>query len=140
MVRWIVHIFLLEILANFLLLSCLDPDKYGDIDALKLQYAELTPAKVEEIRGFLKPYFLRRTKDMVLDLPPMSEVVLPVTMTPLQRTMYRSLLERNASAISSLYQKAQGSKQSKTNLYISFLFLSTPLSRADPLNFCTVIT
>lgn len=35
------------------------------------RYMELTPEKVDEIRNILKPYFLRRTKDLVLNLPPL---------------------------------------------------------------------
>lgn len=48
-----------------------DPGKWHDQEALTERYAELTPEKVEEVRAILKPYFLRRTKDLVLNLPPL---------------------------------------------------------------------
>lgn len=51
--------------------SFTDPGKWHDQEALTERYAELTPEKVEEVRGILKPYFLRRTKDLVLNLPPL---------------------------------------------------------------------
>jgi hypothetical protein len=82
----------------------LDPTKWDNMEELTERYAELTPEKVEEVRAFLKPYFLRRTKDLVLSLPPLvrcavclfsytlvlifvtqTEIVVPVSMSVLQR-------------------------------------------------------
>lgn len=71
----------------FNMLHFVDPDNYSDIKALELKYSSLTPALIEEIRTLLKPYLLRRTKKIVLDLPPMTEIVLPVTLTDVQRTI-----------------------------------------------------
>lgn len=51
--------------------ALVDPGDYEDIDALTERFAELTPDLVEEVREMLKPYFLRRTKDLVLNLPPL---------------------------------------------------------------------
>ena len=48
-----------------------DPTQWGNSAELQEKYLELTTAKVDEIRGILKPYFLRRTKELVLDLPPL---------------------------------------------------------------------
>ncbi|ORY90852.1 hypothetical protein BCR35DRAFT_299456 [Leucosporidium creatinivorum] len=97
----------------FNLLNFIDPGKWHDQEALTERYAELTPEKVEEVRGILKPYFLRRTKDLVLNLPPLTEIVVPVSMSPLQRQIYRGILERNASAIESIFQKAAPSTGTK---------------------------
>ncbi|KAK4703254.1 hypothetical protein P7C70_g2963, partial [Phenoliferia sp. Uapishka_3] len=98
----------------FNLLHFIDPEKWGNQKELQEKYAELTPELVEEIRNILKPYFLRRTKELVLDLPPLNEIVVPVTMTPLQRSLYKGILERNAAAIESIYQKAsKGAEKSK---------------------------
>ena len=55
----------------FLPLTDPEPGKWPDRDTIAAYYQELTPEKVEEIRGLLKPYFLRRTKDLVLNLPPL---------------------------------------------------------------------
>lgn len=84
-----------------------DPTQWGNIAELQAKYDTLTAEKVEEIRAILKPYFLRRTKELVLDLPPLvrllacsmphfpadldvtpqNEIVVPVTMTSLQRQL-----------------------------------------------------
>lgn len=101
----------------------------------------------------LKPYFLRRTKDLVLNLPPLVsraksrraavrelmashsqlEVVVPVSMTVLQRKIYRGILERNAGAIRSIVQKSGTStngraKPKKSNFRCARL----PLTGSSP--------
>lgn len=38
---------------------------------------------------FVRPYFLRRTKEQVLSLPPLGEVIVPVSMRPLQKQIYK---------------------------------------------------
>ncbi|GAA5951446.1 hypothetical protein JCM21900_004412 [Sporobolomyces salmonicolor] len=102
----------------FNLLSFIDPRNFADVDALARRFEELTPELVEEVRELLKPYFLRRTKNLVLNLPPLTEVVVPVSMTVLQRQLYRGILQRNASAIHSIVQSAgsaKGGKVKKSN-------------------------
>ncbi|GAA5857411.1 hypothetical protein JCM8547_002265 [Rhodosporidiobolus lusitaniae] len=90
----------------FNLLAFINPSQFPDVKALTQRFAELTPELIEEVRGMLKPYFLRRTKNLVLKLPPLTEVVVPVSMTVLQRKIYRGILERNASVISSMVHGA----------------------------------
>ncbi|GAA5979555.1 hypothetical protein JCM10908_002967 [Rhodotorula pacifica] len=90
----------------FNLLAFINPNDYPDVESVTNRFADLTPELVEEVRVLLKPYFLRRTKDLVLNLPPLLEVVVPVTMTSLQRRVYRGVLERNASAIQAIARKA----------------------------------
>ncbi|SGY67920.1 BQ5605_C004g02825 [Microbotryum silenes-dioicae] len=99
----------------FNLLHFIDPQKWTDMDVITERYAELTPEKVEEVREILKPYFLRRTKDLVLNLPPLTEIVVPVSMSVLQRQIYRSVLEHNAAAIESIFQKTAVTKKRKTS-------------------------
>ncbi|SCV72600.1 BQ2448_4137 [Microbotryum intermedium] len=99
----------------FNLLHFIDPDKWTNMEVITERYAELTPEKVEEVREILKPYFLRRTKDLVLNLPPLTEIVVPVSMSVLQRQIYRSVLEHNAAAIESIFQKTAMTKKRKTS-------------------------
>ncbi|GAA5884888.1 hypothetical protein JCM6882_007139 [Rhodosporidiobolus microsporus] len=101
----------------FNLLAFINPKEIPDVEALTERFAELTPALVEEVRQMLKPYFLRRTKNLVLNLPPLNEMVVPVTMTVLQRRIYRGILERNAPAIHAMIQKSSSStrKPKKSN-------------------------
>ncbi|GAA5841516.1 hypothetical protein JCM9279_000677 [Rhodotorula babjevae] len=100
----------------FNLLCFINPDEYKDgrVDKLVEEYEELTPERVENIRGMLRPYLLRRTKETVLDLPPLIEVVVPVTMTVLQRGLYRNILERNAAAIRQIVQTSGSSRNQPT--------------------------
>lgn len=41
------------------------------MESVTTRFADLTPELVEEVRVLLKPFFLRRTKDLVLNLPPL---------------------------------------------------------------------
>ncbi|KPV76938.1 uncharacterized protein RHOBADRAFT_51918 [Rhodotorula graminis WP1] len=93
----------------FNLLRFINPDEYRDgrVEKLVKEYEELTPERVENIRGMLRPYLLRRTKETI-------EVVVPVTMTVLQRGLYRNILERNAAAIRTIVQTSGSSREQAT--------------------------
>ena len=54
----------------FNLMNFLDPDRWDDLVVLSKYYEELTDEKVSELHSRLKPYFLRRIKSEVLQLPP----------------------------------------------------------------------
>ncbi|KAJ3070483.1 hypothetical protein HK102_006657, partial [Quaeritorhiza haematococci] len=92
----------------FNLMSFIDPDKFGDVRGLEEKYGVLDQRLVEELHQILRPYFLRRTKDEVLkgDLPPKVEVLVPVTMTALQRELYKATLCRNYELLRSLASDA----------------------------------
>lgn len=98
----------------FNLLSFLNPKEYPPevIDEKELRYSALTPELIDELRTIIRPYMLRRTKETVLDLPPLTEIIVPITMRPLQKQVYRGLLSRNAHLITSIYSK--GLKQKKS--------------------------
>eukprot|EP00741_Cyanophora_paradoxa_P015125 tig00020848_g14596.t1 len=62
--------------------------------------ASADPQRIAELHELMRPYFLRRTKaDVALHLPTVTESVLAVPMTPLQRQWYRSILRRNAAGL-----------------------------------------
>lgn len=98
----------------FNLLAFLNPDEYPPdvVEEMELRYSALTPELVDELRTIIRPYMLRRTKETVLDLPPLTEIIVPITMRPLQKQVYRGLLSKNANLITSIYSK--GSKQKKS--------------------------
>lgn len=48
----------------------LDPIEWRDLKALANEYEELTEEKIKELHNKLRPYFLRRIKSEVLELPP----------------------------------------------------------------------
>lgn len=56
----------------FNLMSFIAPDKFSDGSEWETKYNDLSEDKVLELHQELKPYFLRRTKKLVLtDLPPL---------------------------------------------------------------------
>ncbi|KAI0720008.1 SNF2 family N-terminal domain-containing protein [Cerioporus squamosus] len=98
----------------FNLMNFLDPDQWKDLEALSKHYEELTDELVKELHGRLKPYFLRRIKSEVLQLPPKNEVIVPVSMAPLQKEIYRSILSQNLDILRSLAEDNASSKGSNT--------------------------
>ena len=88
----------------FNLLQFLD-DKL-DAAHLETQYADLTKENVAELHGLLRPFFLRRTKAQVLTfLPPMAQIIVPVSMTALQKQLYKNILTKNADLLKSIFAK-----------------------------------
>ncbi|KAH9218901.1 PHD/FYVE-zinc-finger like domain-containing protein [Leptodontidium sp. 2 PMI_412] len=75
------------------------------IDAAEMdeKYAELTKENLPELHELIRPFFLRRTKLQVLKfLPPMAQVILPVSMSVVQKKLYRSILAKNPELIKSI--------------------------------------
>lgn len=55
------------------------------------------------LTAILRPYFLRRTKAQVLTmLPPMAEIIVPVTMTKLTKKLYKSILAKDSGLIKAI--------------------------------------
>ncbi|KAH9045968.1 SNF2 family N-terminal domain-containing protein, partial [Lactarius hengduanensis] len=79
----------------FNLMNFLDPNEWGDLERLEKEHEELTEDLVKELHNRLRPYFLRRLKGQVLQLPPKNEVIVPVSLTPLQKEIYKSVLEHS---------------------------------------------
>ncbi|KAI0094367.1 SNF2 family N-terminal domain-containing protein [Irpex rosettiformis] len=103
----------------FNLMNFLDPIEWDDLNTLEKEYEELTEEKIKELHTRLRPYFLRRIKSEVLQLPPKNEVIVPISMTPLQKETYKSILSQNFKALQSI-ASAVGAKvnsaASKTNM------------------------
>lgn len=90
----------------FNLLQFLDPSK--DAEALELQYAELTKEHVAELHEMIRPFFLRRTKAQVLTfLPPIAQIIVPVSMTVLQKKLYKSILAKNPQLIKAIFNSSE---------------------------------
>ncbi|KAF7866887.1 hypothetical protein EAF04_005728 [Stromatinia cepivora] len=88
----------------FNLLQFLD----DSIDAAELdeKYAELTKENLPELHELIRPFFLRRTKLQVLKfLPPMSQTIIPVSMSVVQKQLYKSILAKNPELIKSIIGK-----------------------------------
>ncbi|KAG0704357.1 SNF2 family DNA-dependent ATPase [Suillus ampliporus] len=88
----------------FNLMNFLDPKEWSDLEALEKEHEELNEELVRQLHIKLKPYFLRRIKSEVLQLPPKNEVIVPLSMAPLQKEIYRSILSQNLDILRSLTQ------------------------------------
>ncbi|KAI6007186.1 SNF2 family N-terminal domain-containing protein [Pisolithus albus] len=84
----------------FNLMNFLDPDQWNDLENLSKEYEILNEDLVRQLHTRLKPYFLRRIKSDVLQLPPKNEVIVPVSMSPLQKEIYRSILSTTLDHLS----------------------------------------
>ncbi|KAB8342853.1 hypothetical protein FH972_022451 [Carpinus fangiana] len=100
----------------FNLLQFLD-DSFN-AQALELEYAELTKHNVPQLHDMIRPFFLRRTKAQVLTfLPPMAQIILPVSMSLVQRKLYMSILAKNPDLIRAIFDPSKTLKQGeKANL------------------------
>ncbi|RDB29203.1 Chromatin remodeling factor mit1 [Hypsizygus marmoreus] len=86
----------------FNLMNFLDPHEWNDLEGLEKEHEELTEDLVKQLHNRLRPYFLRRIKSEVLQLPPKNEVIVPVSMAPLQKEVYRSILSHNLELLNNL--------------------------------------
>ncbi|WVQ83032.1 hypothetical protein IAT38_005170 [Cryptococcus sp. DSM 104549] len=94
----------------FNLLNFLDPVNFKDLVDLETRF-DATKLKegvvLQELHEMIKPYILRRIKDNVLKLPPKVEIIVPITLTTLQKQMYKGVIEKNADVIQSIIQQRQ---------------------------------
>jgi chromodomain-helicase-DNA-binding protein 4 len=51
-------------------MNFLDPGQWNDLDALEKEYIDLNEDLIKQLHEKLRPYFLRRIKSEVLDMPP----------------------------------------------------------------------
>jgi chromodomain-helicase-DNA-binding protein 7 len=81
------------------LLNFANPSVFDDKDGFLEKFGSVTDAKqVNELHSLLKPYLLRRVKDDVeKSLPPKEETILEVSLTPIQKTYYKAIYERNTA-------------------------------------------
>ncbi|CEO59976.1 hypothetical protein PMG11_04623 [Penicillium brasilianum] len=91
----------------FNLIQFLDPVK--DADELEEQYGDLTAESIRSLHDMIRPFFLRRTKAEVLPfLPPMVQIIIPVSMSVVQKKLYKSILGKNPQLIQAICKKETG--------------------------------
>ncbi|KAK6337389.1 hypothetical protein TWF730_002790 [Orbilia blumenaviensis] len=99
----------------FNLLQFLDP-KGIDAEELEEEFATITEENLEKLHEKIRPYFLRRTKTQALkDLPPISDVIIPLTATKLQRELLTSILRKDAEVLKAILSKSSA-RPAKSNL------------------------
>lgn len=92
-------------------------DKSINAAEMEAKYAELTEENVPELHEKLRKFFLRRTKAQVLTfLPPMAQIIVPVTMSPLQRKVYKSILAKNPSLMKSIFSRDGSNVKDRASL------------------------
>ncbi|MCJ1311861.1 hypothetical protein MMC25_005534 [Agyrium rufum] len=78
---------------------------------METEYAELTKDNLPKLHDQLRPFFLRRTKAQVLTfLPPVAQIIVPVSLSPLQRELYKSVLAKNADLLKAIFGADSSSK------------------------------
>lgn len=91
----------------FNLIQFLDP--HVNAEDLEEQYGELNSGNIRSLHEMIRPFFLRRTKGEVLPfLPPMVQIILPVSMSLLQKKLYKSILGKNPELIKAICKKQTG--------------------------------
>ncbi|KAJ4339411.1 hypothetical protein N0V95_007789 [Ascochyta clinopodiicola] len=80
--------------------------------ALEEKYAEMTSENIKELHEQIRPFILRRTKAQVLTfLPPLGQIILPISMSHLQKQVYKSILSKSPELLKALFSSDKGLKQ-----------------------------
>jgi chromodomain-helicase-DNA-binding protein 4 len=97
----------------FNLIQFLDPA--NDAEKLEAKYGgPLAKDDIRELHDMIRPCFLRRTKAEVLPfLPPMVQIIIPISMSVVQKRLYKSILEKNPKLIHAIMKKKAGSMRQK---------------------------
>ncbi|KAG9961655.1 SNF2 family DNA-dependent chromodomain-containing ATPase, partial [Aureobasidium melanogenum] len=83
-------------------------DDTFDASQLEEKFQELDQAKIQELHGIIRPFFLRRTKAQVLTfLPPMAQVIVAVSMSTVQKKLYKTILAKNPDLMRAIFQGAK---------------------------------
>lgn len=99
----------------FNLLQFLDEN----INAAELEekYADMTAENVRDLHEQIRPYILRRTKAQVLTfLPPLGQVIVPISLSTLQKNVYKSILARSPELLKALFTTGNLKTQERANL------------------------
>jgi superfamily II DNA or RNA helicase len=72
-------------------------------EQMEKEYEDMTNEKINRLHDLIRPFILRRTKLQVLSfLPAMAQIILPVSMSHLQKKTYKSILEQKPELLRSL--------------------------------------
>ena len=90
----------------FNLLQFLDPSV--NAEDMEREYSTLTAENIARLHTRLRKIFLRRTKAEVLKfLPSMTQIILPVTMSVLQKKLYKSIISQNPELVKAIFDRSQ---------------------------------
>lgn len=87
-------------------------DETIDAAELELKYAQMTSENIKELHEQIRPFILRRTKAQVLTfLPPLGQIILPISMSHLQKQVYKSILSKSPELLKALFTTDKSLKQ-----------------------------
>lgn len=88
----------------FNLLQFCDPSI--DAEELESEYGVLSKDNIPKLHEMIRPFFLRRTKAQVLHfLPPIANIIVPLSMSVVQKKLYKSILAKNPQLIQAIFQR-----------------------------------
>ncbi|KAJ5086813.1 hypothetical protein NUU61_008120 [Penicillium alfredii] len=91
----------------FNLIQFLDPNE--NAEDLEKHHGALTSENIRSLHEMIRPFFLRRTKAEVLPfLPPMVQIIVPLSMSVVQKKLYKSILGKNPQLIKAICKKQNG--------------------------------
>ncbi|KAG5981095.1 hypothetical protein E4U55_003309 [Claviceps digitariae] len=92
-------------------------DQTKNAEQLDLDFAILDKETLPKLHEMIRPYFLRRTKAGVLKfLPPMAQIILPVTMTVIQEKLSRSIMAKNPQLIKAIFANGKVGRKDRGSL------------------------
>ncbi|KAK2681056.1 Helicase superfamily 1/2, ATP-binding domain [Fusarium oxysporum f. sp. vasinfectum] len=92
-------------------------DEKQSAEELDAEYAVLDKETLPKLHNKIRPYFLRRTKAGVLKfLPPMTQIILPVTMTVIQEKLSKSIMAKNPELIKAMFSNSKMNKKERGSL------------------------
>ncbi|RDW81114.1 putative chromatin remodeling complex subunit (Chd3) [Aspergillus mulundensis] len=87
-------------------------DRSKNAEELEEKYGTLSKENIPELHELIRPFFLRRTKAQVLTfLPPIAQIIVPATMSVLQKKLYKSILAKNTQLIQAIFQRTDEEDQ-----------------------------
>lgn len=83
------------------LLNFIEPNHFSSMEDFQSQFGDLNNIEqLERLKTKLEPYLLRRMKeDVERSIPPLQEMILDVEMTTLQKTVYKTVYEKNKGTL-----------------------------------------
>ncbi|TWU79135.1 hypothetical protein ED733_008816 [Metarhizium rileyi] len=99
----------------FNLIQFIDPSQ--NAEQLDAEFQVLDKETLPKLHEKIRPYFLRRTKVGVLKfLPPMAQIILPVTMTVIQEKLSKSIMAKNPQLIKAIFANSKMNKKERGSL------------------------
>jgi superfamily II DNA or RNA helicase len=96
----------------FNLLHFLDESK--NAAELEEEFQDLDQNNIAKLHDLIRPYFLRRTKAQVLTfLPPMAQIIVPVSMSLVQKKLYRSIMTKNPDLMKAIFNPDSTAKSNE---------------------------